>query len=70
MAQLLVKEVVQIGVASAAQPASVGTDVGMAEIQAKRREALMKMRDLWDLSNAGLEQVDGVEYQKAMRAEW
>lgn len=63
-------EVVQIGVVSAVQPPSVGTDLGLAERQAKRRDALMRMRDLWDLSNAGLEKVDGVEYQKAMRAEW
>ena len=33
-----------------------------------RRSALMKMRDLWQ-SNVS-ESVEGVEYQKTMRAEW
>jgi hypothetical protein len=36
--------------------------------RALRRDALMKMRDLWN--SAGTKSVDGVEYQKAMRSEW
>jgi hypothetical protein len=40
------------------------------ERRVKRMDALMKMRDLWDKSNPGIGPIDGVEYQKAMRAEW
>ena len=36
--------------------------------RAVRRAALMKMRDLWN--DAVTKSADGVEYQKAMRAEW
>ena len=35
--------------------------------RALRRDALTKMRDLWN--SAGAKSIDGVEYQKAMRAE-
>lgn len=40
------------------------------ERRAKRMDALMKMRDLWDKSNPGTGPIDGVEYQIAMRVEW
>lgn len=63
-------EVPYTGVANAAQSAAVALDQGLAERQAKRYKALMKMRDLWDSDNVDLEKIDGVEYQKAMRAEW
>jgi hypothetical protein len=41
--------------------------------RAKRKEALEKMRDLWNNSQARtnrLEGEDGVAFQKRMRAEW
>ncbi|HWW69534.1 MAG TPA: hypothetical protein VN089_06330 [Duganella sp.] len=63
-------EVPYTGVANAAQPAAMALDPDLAERQAKRYKALMKMRDLWDSGNVNLEKIDGVEYQKAMRAEW
>ena len=63
-------DIVQIGTAAAVKPSDAAVDVGLADRQAKRRSALMKMRELWNQSNAGADEVDGVEYQKAMRSEW
>ena len=43
------------------------------ERRAKRRAALIKIRDLWNESQSGANRItgeDGVEYQKRMRAEW
>jgi hypothetical protein len=41
--------------------------------RAKRRDALMKMRTLWNESDVAAERVegeDGVAYPKKLRAEW
>lgn len=50
--------------------AYVTPDVSLEARRARRMDALMKMLDLWEKSNPGIGPVDGVEYQKTMRAEW
>lgn len=47
--------------------------LSLEQRRAKRKEALIKMRELWNNSQARAnrpEGEDGVAYQKRMRAEW